>query len=106
MPGLLTALRNGFGEPAIWMPLDRRVPAMPVEGRFRVDPYDVPLGGQPEPLNTTQTWFYCDTRDIAADEKPRLGDRLWIRDGWWEIVQLDRDDIGELAYRLLKDDEW
>lgn len=105
MDGLLTAMRNAFGEPAIWQPTgpDGTIAfTLSITGRFRIDPYDVPLGGLPEGLNVTQTWFYCDQADVASPVKPGLGDYLQIRADWWEIVQVDADDLGELAYRLLK----
>ena len=100
MPGLLPALRDVFGEPAVWT--SPELHAVTIQGRFRIDPYDVPLGGQPEGLNVTQTWFYVDRADIPSVGTPQLGELLFIRGEWWEIMQIDRDDIGELAWRLLK----
>jgi len=98
MDGLLPALRDAFGTTAQFL-----VSGMVVsfEGRFRIDPWDVDVGN-PEALGATQTWFYVDTRDIPWQCKPGLGDYLLIRCEWWEIVQIDADDLGELGYRLVK----
>ena len=99
MPGLLPALRNVFGEAAVW---DSPAGPVPIVGRFRIDPYDVPLGGGfPEGLNVTQTWLYVDRKDIPSPETPHLGELLSLRKRWWEIVQIDADDIGELGFRLI-----
>lgn len=109
MPGLLTALGNGFGESALWQPRDpvaegRGVtgPVMVLLGRFRIDPQDVPTGGMGEGLNVTQTWFYIDRAQVTGDRKPASGDPITIRRVTWEIVQIDADDIGELALRLIR----
>jgi hypothetical protein len=100
MPGLLPALRNVFGEPAYWATPGSQL--VSIVGRFRIDPYEVPLGGQSESLNVTQTWFYCDQADVPTPAKPRLGDNLTIRGQNWEIVEIAADDIGELGFRLVK----
>jgi hypothetical protein len=101
LDGLLPSLRNAFGETALFPPVVPGDPPVPIAGRFRIDPWDVSLGVH-DPLNTTQTWFYCDRRDVPSAGKPGVGDYLFIRDEWWEIAQLDADDIGELGYRLMK----
>jgi hypothetical protein len=101
MDGLLPALRDAFGLTATWQRPDTGE-LVPIQGRFRTDPVDVPLGVH-DGLNTTTSWFYCDTRDVpSADRKPGQGDYLLIRNEWFEIVQLNADDIGELGYRLIK----
>lgn len=100
-PGLLTALRNVFGEPVLWRPPDSPAP-LNFPGRFRIDPQDVSLDGQPEPLSTTQTWVYLDRADVRWATMPEQGDCLVIRGKSWEIVDVNEDDIGELAFRLLQ----
>lgn len=100
MDGLLPSLRNAFGEVASFDVPGTGIRVF-IRGRFRIDPWDVELVVH-EPLNTTQTWFYVDTRDVPSARKPGVGDLLLIRGQWWEIAQLDADDIGELGYRLLK----
>ena len=104
MGGLLTVLRNTFGEPALWTPPEATAP-IEIIGRFRTDPVELPLG-EPDGVNTTQTWFFCDRADVPAGGLlPVMGDTLSIRDECWEIVQIDEDDIGELAWRLLRTNE-
>jgi hypothetical protein len=103
--GLLPALATAFGETARWAVPDGSGVLASIFGRFRIDPMEVPLGSVvPEGLNTTQTWFYCDTRavDAALGRVPGEHDLLFVRGGWYEIVLLDTDDLGELGYRLIK----
>jgi hypothetical protein len=90
---------------ATWQVPDGTGRLVPFPGRFRIDPYEVTFGGaSQEGLNVTQTWFYCDARQVPTypDPLPGLHDLLMIRSTWYEIVQLDTDDLGELGYRLLK----
>ena len=98
---ILPALRNAFPETAQWIVPGNGSTTVTMVGRFRTDPWDVGLSVH-EGLNTTQTWFYVDARDVAYATKPGVGDYLLIRNEWWEIAQLDADDIGELGYRLVK----
>jgi hypothetical protein len=106
--GLLPALAWAFGETAVWSIPDG--PDFPggalvnIPGRFRIDPHEVHIAGPaPEGLNVTQTWFYCDQGQVPTfPVVPGQHDVLLIRASWWEIVQLDADDLGELGYRLLK----
>ena len=74
-----------------------------ISGRFRIDPFEVPTGGITPGIGEIQTWFYCDRR-VVPPPLPELGDHLIIRDQVWEIVQRDEDDIGELGYRLIKEE--
>jgi len=102
--GLLPALATTFGELAVWAVPDGSA-MVPIPGRFRIDPHELAIPGpSPEGLNVTQTWFYCDERQVRTypDRVPGLHDLLAVRGSWWEIVQLDYDDLGELGYRLLR----
>lgn len=72
-------------------------------GRFRIDPFEVPTGAINPGIGEIQTWLYADRRVIPLP-LPELGDRLTIRDQIWEIVQRDEDDIGELGFRLIKEE--
>jgi len=98
---ILPALRTAFPETASWVVPGGGGASVTMVGRFRTDPWDVGLSVH-DGLNATQTWFYVDTRDVAYATKPGVGDYLLIRNEWWEIAQLDADDIGELGYRLVK----
>jgi hypothetical protein len=91
---LLSDLAVAFREDALWR--DATFP-----GRFRIDPYEVGLGAIEPGLGVVQTWFYCD-RAIVPTPWPQLGDHLVIRRQVWEIVQVEEDDIGELGFRLIK----
>jgi hypothetical protein len=91
---LLGDLAVAFREDTLWR--DTIVP-----GRFRIDAFEVPLGGIDPGLGVVQTWFYCD-RAIVPKPWPELGDHLVIRGQVWEIVQREEDDIGELGFRLIK----
>jgi hypothetical protein len=74
-----------------------------IAGRFRIDPYDVPLVGTETGLGVIQTWFYCERAIIPGPRIPELGDVLTIRGRGWEIVEGPlQDDLGELGYRLIK----
>jgi hypothetical protein len=72
-----------------------------IPGRFRIDPFEAPLGNVEPGLGETQIWFYCD-RAIVPQPFPVLGDTLTIRGQIYEIVQRDEDDIGELGFRLIR----
>jgi hypothetical protein len=74
-----------------------------IPGRFRIDAFEVPTGGIAPGIGEIQTWFYCDRR-VVPSPLPELGDHLTIRDQVWEIVQRDEDDIGELGFRLIKEE--
>jgi hypothetical protein len=103
--GLLPALAVAFGETAVWQVPDGSGRLVPIPGRFRIDPHEVAMPGPAvEALNVTQTWWYCSERQVPTypARVPGLSDLLSIRGSWWEIVQLDYDDLGELGYRLLK----
>lgn len=110
---ILPALRDVYGEQAWWLRPDPRPSQpiypgkpglVPIKGRFRIDPFDAQLDFSLAPgVNSVQTWFYCDRRDVpTTDRSPGLHDLLLIRNEWWEIVHIDADDIGELGYRMLK----
>ena len=91
---LLGDLATAFREDALWG-------VATIQGRFRVDPFEVPLGGHEPGLGETQIWYYCD-RAIVPKPWPVLGDLLVIRQQVYEIVQLDEDDIGEFGFRLIR----
>jgi hypothetical protein len=90
------AIHTGEAGRALWQ-------GQTIAGRFRIDPYDVPLVGTETGLGVIQTWFYCERVIIAGPRIPELGDVLTIRGRNWEIVEGPlQDDLGELGYRLIK----
>jgi hypothetical protein len=92
------AIHTGEASGALWQ-------GQTIAGRFRIDPYDVPLVGTETGLGVIQTWFYCERAIIAGPRIPELGDVLTIRGRNWEIVEGPlQDDLGELGYRLIKYD--
>lgn len=95
----LQALHVGTGTTiVIWLKGGGTFP-----GRFRIDPFEVPTGGIAPGVGEIQTWLYCDRR-VVPPPLPELGDHLTIRDQMWEIVQRDEDDLGELGFRLIKEE--
>ena len=50
-----------------------------------------------------ETWFWCDRWTVALPV-PTVGDQLTIRDQLWEIVEVNPDDRGELAFRLIREE--
>jgi hypothetical protein len=106
---LLGCLAMGFGEPAIVVRRGINARDHVIEGRFAVDPFDVSQAPDPSALNVTQIWFYYDHRSwyqrrelpqgVAA---PVLHDLLIIREQEFEIVKIDKDDLGEHALQLLR----
>lgn len=93
---LLNDLAVAFREDALWRDIV-------VPGRFRIDRFEAPLGGIEPGLGTTQTMFYCD-RAVVPKPWPTLGDHLTIRGQVYEIVERGEDDIGEFAFRLIKEE--
>jgi hypothetical protein len=90
------AIHTGEAGGALWQ-------GQTIAGRFRIDPYDVPLVGTETGLGVIHTWFYCERAIIAGPWIPELGDILTIRAHNWEIVEGPlQDDLGELGYRLIK----
>lgn len=102
---LLGDLATAFREDALWSTVgpDGMIfqPVATIAGRFRIDPFEVPLGGHDPGAGETQIWFYCD-RAIVPQPWPVLGDLLTIRGQLYEIVQRDEDDIGEFGFRLIR----
>jgi hypothetical protein len=102
---LLGDLATAFREDALWSTVgpDGRIyqPVAIIAGRFRIDPFEVPLGGHEPGAGETQIWFYCD-RAVVPQPWPVLGDQLTIRGQLYEIVQRDEDDIGEFGFRLIR----
>ena len=102
---LLGDLQRAFNEDALWSTIgaDGRIfdPVATIKGRFRIDPFEVPLGGHDPGAGETQIWFYCD-RATVPQPWPVLGDLLTIRGQLYEIVQRDEDDIGEFGFRLIR----
>jgi hypothetical protein len=102
---LLSDLATAFRQDALWSTVgsDGRVfqPVATIPGRFRIDPFEAPLGGHEPGLGETQIWFYCD-RAIVPKPWPVLGDLLTINDQVYEIVQRDEDDLGEFGFRLIR----
>lgn len=97
---LLDDLADAFREDALWD--DGEGGGGTIKGRFRIDAFEVPLGGIEPGLGSIQTHFYCDRRAVPG-RLPELGDYLVIRGHTWEIVQRDEDDLGELGFRLIKE---
>jgi len=95
---LLSDLAIAFGEEVIWR-------GGKFIGRFRIDPFTVPLPATEAGLNTTETWLYSEIAQIPRDDDGRLPDQqdeFSIR-GWsWEIVEIGDDDLGERQFRLLR----
>jgi hypothetical protein len=102
---LLGDLATAFREDALFSTIsaDGRTyePVQTISGRFRIDPFEVPLGGHDPGAGETQIWFYCD-RATILQPWPVLGDQLTIRGQLYEIVQRDEDDIGEFGFRLIR----
>jgi hypothetical protein len=94
---LLGDLARAFPEPAIWANT-----GLPIIGRFRIDPFDVPLTGTNAGIGEVQTWFYCERAIIPGALMPDIGHVLTIRGRGWEIVEAGEDDLGELSFRLIK----
>jgi hypothetical protein len=92
---LLGILAEAFGEPVAWAGTSWL-------GRFRIDPFVVSLPMTDAGIGETQTWLYCDRAAIHAPDMPDIGDVLTIRSRLWEIVEFGEDDLGELAFRLIK----
>jgi len=95
-PLLLATLADTFTEWAGW-----EKGGGFIKGRFRIDPFEVPTGTIAPGIGEIQTWFYCDRR-VVPPPLPQLGDVLTIVGQVWEIVQRDEDDLGELGFRLIK----
>lgn len=91
---LLGDLADAFGEPVQWQ-------GRTFVGRFRIDPFVVPLPGMASGIGTTETWLYCE-RAVVLGGAPDIGGVLTIRGRHWEIVEVGEDDLGELAFRLIK----
>ena len=72
-----------------------------IPGRFRIDEWETATGSVAPGIGEIQTWFSCDRR-VVPPPLPELGDLLIIRSQLWEIVQRDEDDLGELRFRLIK----
>jgi hypothetical protein len=102
---LLGDLATAFRQDALWATIDPITrdynPVATIPGRFRIDPFELPLGGHEPGLGETQIWFYCD-RAIVPKPWPVLGDLLTINGQVYEIVQKDEDDIGEFGFRLIR----
>jgi len=96
---LLGDLARAFPEPAVWTNT-----GLPIIGRFRIDPFDVPLAGTNAGIGEVQTWFYCERAIIPDVLVPDIGHVLVIRGRGWEIVEAGEDDLGELSFRLIKYD--
>jgi hypothetical protein len=94
---LLGDLARAFPEPAVWTNT-----GLPIIGRFRIDPFDVPLAGTNAGIGEVQTWFYCERAVTPGLLSPDIGHVLVIRGRGWEIVEAGEDDLGELSYRLIK----
>ena len=93
---LLNDLAVAFREDARWLNTT-------VAGRFRIDPFEAPLGAIDPGMGETLIWWYCD-RAVMPKPWPALGDHLTIREQVYEIVERGEDDIGEFAFRLIREE--
>jgi hypothetical protein len=96
---LLRDERTAFGDDA-W-PEWSHV-ADPLPGRFAIDPFTVPTSPSENGLSVTQIFFYYDERhDLPNGVRPaRMGDFLTIRNVRYEVIDVQRDDIGEAGLQL------
>jgi len=92
---LLGDLASHLGQWAYWRGV--RVP-----GRFFEDPHEVALPPVEPGLGTEQNTYYMD-RTTCPQPWPTVGDQLTIRGQVYDIVECGRDDIGELSFRLAKE---
>ena len=92
---LLGDLGDTFGQTVTWG--TREFP-----GRFRVEPFVVGLPGTDAGIGTTETWLFCERAAIPGGDVPDIGAVLAIAGRGWEIVDVGEDDLGELAFRLIK----
>jgi hypothetical protein len=102
---LLRDLRTAFGE----KPGDGAWPewsyvAEPIKGRFAIDPFTVPLAPSENGLSVTQIFFYYDERnDLPNGVRPAaMGDFMTIRDVRYEIIDVQKDDLGESGLQLTR----
>ena len=86
---LLGDLARAFPEPAVWANT-----GVAIIGRFRIDPFDVPLAGTNAGIGEVQTWFYCERAIIPGLLVPDIGHVLVIRGRGWEIVEAGEDRSG------------
>lgn len=106
---LLQDLATGFGTIAVMADGQR------IEGRFIVDPFDVLQAPAEQGLSVTTTIFYYEPgQQVRRGRWPELHDTLVIEDRRkingriaftkleYEIVKIDRDDLGEHALHLLQ----
>jgi hypothetical protein len=105
---LLRDLATGFGTTATVLRKGANALVHTIEGRFLIDPFDVAQSPDPSGLNVTQTWFYYDQRHeyepplVPGVAAPALHDLLVIRGQEYEVIKIDKDDLGEHALQLLK----
>jgi len=102
MPGmedfqfLLHDLAVAFQQDAYWR-------GVAVPGRFYIDPFVAPTAPIEPGVGVTQIMWHCD-RLVMPKPWPTLGDHLTINNQVYEIVERGEDDIGELAYRLIREE--
>lgn len=92
---LLGILAEAFGTPVGWA-------GGTFPGRFNIEPFTVTLPMTDSGIGETQTWLYCERAVIPGPGVPDIGTVLTIRGRRWEIVEAGEDDLGELAFRLIK----
>jgi hypothetical protein len=98
---LLRDLRTAFGSEA-W---PEAAPVMaPIKGRFRIDPFMVPMAPSESGLSVTQIWFYYDARHDLPGRMPppQQGDFLVIQGIRYEVADVQVDDLGEHGLQLLR----
>jgi hypothetical protein len=97
---LLRDTRMAFGEPA-WPEWAMAV-ADPIEGRFAINPFEVPLSPSENGLSSTQIFFFYDARhDLPAGVRAaRMGDFLTVRGVRYEVIDVQDDDLGEAGLQL------
>jgi hypothetical protein len=76
--------------------------ADPLKGRFAIDPFTQALSPSENGLSSTVIMFYYDERhDLPNGVRPaRMGDFLTIRNVRYEVIDIQRDDLGEAGLQL------
>jgi hypothetical protein len=101
---LLRDLARGFGDHAL---VRAATYTTTIKGRFIIDPFDVSQNPADNGLNVTKTIFSYDARHEfeflgPGVAPPVLHDHLVIRGIEYEIVKIDKDDLGEHVLTLLR----
>lgn len=95
---MLGDIGEGVGELVRWNEADAVV-----VGRFRTDPHQTSLGAIEPGLGDTESWLYCD-RSQRPKPWPEVGEHFTIREQCYEVVELNEDDLGEIGFRVVKEE--